>query len=206
MEGELGVELRKSWPCPQGKPCGQGMKASRSGMPVAARGISAKHAFTATEMLVVLLIIVVLSAISLSVFVTQRKGSVMASETQKLRMLMNTARSYALGRNGYFQVAVNMDRPSYWLDEVDSAGQVIRPKVVTSEAVDPEILIPEIKVDSVSYTQGLVVLRFNPNGTSNEASVYMIRAEADKTKATNFTTIKLYAPTARIDTFTGERH
>jgi prepilin-type N-terminal cleavage/methylation domain-containing protein len=180
------------------------MKALSSGMLFQMLAGHKKRAFTATEMLVVLLILSILATISLSIFATQRKGSVISSEAQKLRMLMTTARSYALARNGYFRVAINMDRPSCWLDEVDSAGLVIKPKVVTSEPINEEIRIPEIKVDSSSHKGGLVVLQFNPNGTSNEASIYLIRAEADRTKPANFTTLKLYAPTARVDTFPGE--
>jgi len=158
-------------------------------------------AFTAIELLVVLLILVLLATISLTSFAGRNRQSQLAAEARKIQRLLDTARSYALSENGHFQAVIWLDRPSYWIDEIDSSGTVTRPKIVTPEPVDEGVQITDILVNSDVYRSGIVAIRFFPQGNSNDATIHLVSRGASTSAAKSSHTVKLYGPTGRSDIF-----
>ena len=155
--------------------------------------------------LVVLLLIAILATISFGVFTGLQRTTLLPGEARKIGKLLSTACSYAVAENKYYQATIWLDTPSYWIDEIDASGTVVRPKVVAPELLDEMIQIIDITADSTNYTSGLVRIRFSPNKTSDAVTIHMIHKSADPTRDESFCTIKLYAPTARVNIFENQR-
>lgn len=169
------------------------------------RHCTTTRAFTTVELLVVALILILLATISLTSLSGRGQLDPKSSEARKISHLLGTARSYALAENGYFRVVIWLDQPSYWIDEVDSSGNVIKPKIITPEPLDENVVIPEVLVDSVVRTGGEVAIRFTPQGSSSEASIYLIRRGADQTDPALYHTVRLYGPTGRANILKNQR-
>lgn len=163
------------------------------------------RAFSTIELLVVALILVLLATISLTSLSGRSRLDEASSEARKILQLLGTARSYALAENGYFRAVIWLDKSSYWIDEVDQNGQVVRAKIVTPEPLDDNVVIPEVLVDSAVHTSGEVVIRFTPQGNSNDASIFLIRRGADQTDASLYQTVRLYGPTGRANILKNQR-
>ena len=157
------------------------------------------------ELIAVIVIIAILSSLSVIGFRRSRQTSLIDSESRKIRNAFSTARSWAIGQSGYFQVVISLDDSSYWIDQINAAGTVTRAKVITPEAIHDLVEITDLSIGSVSYTSGVQYVRFYPNGRSNEVTVHLILAAADHSDAAQYYTIRLYGPTARANIFKNQR-
>ena len=157
------------------------------------------RALTTIELLVVIVILVLLATISFTSLAGRNRTNASFDEARKIQQLLATARSFALGKNGYFQAVVWLDQPSYWIDEIDQNGNIVQPKIVTPEPLDENVVIPDILVDSIVQRTGKVTIRFFPQGNSSDASIHLIRKGADQSDVSLYTTVKLYAPTGRAN-------
>ena len=168
------------------------------------RGLSCTG-FTTVEVLVVLLIIALLATITLPVFTGRNRDSEIAADARKIQRLFTTARSYALGNNGYYSATFSLDLQSYWIDQTDSFGAVVQPKVTTPEKVNGLVVIEDIDAPSGLFSAGQVSIRFYPQGNSDDATIHLRRASGGSADPAQFFTIKLYGPTGRADVLENQR-
>jgi prepilin-type N-terminal cleavage/methylation domain-containing protein len=186
--------------------------------------------FTVVELLVVIAIMSLLTLISVGTYSSFRKGRKIASGAEGVSTAFSTARSYAIAGNGWYTVVFQFRNPvtgaeesSYWIDEVypDSGAsapstsnpfppahlQRKRPRVTTPQLLPDGVRISDVAVNTtgtMTYTDqtaSQVAVLFQPDSTSDQASVHLIETVADPAIDTNYYTIKLYRPTAKAKIF-----
>lgn len=164
-----------------------------------------QRALTMIEVVVALIIITLLATISLTSISGRKHLSVVAAQARKIDRALATARSYALAENGHFQVLFLLDKRVFWIDETDAEGNVIRPKIVSPQPFDEDIIIPDIIVDSIVHQTDPAAIRFFPGGKSSEAAIYILRKGDEPTNERLYYTVKLYSPTGRSDILENQR-
>ncbi len=159
--------------------------------------------YTAVEMIAAIAIAMVVSVIGMSGYRIFTKEQVVESVAIRLSHVLSSARSYAIARNGFFRVTLDLDNRNFWIDEIaDPTDPVATPipggaKLVTPEAIDHRVL-----VDGVQYptgppaTTGLQFFIFGPDGSANnDARIFLYELGKDPVPDDNIYTVKLYATT-----------
>jgi len=173
--------------------------------PLRREALFGRIAFTTTELLVVLAVMSILSTVSLTVYVNSQKGTSVRQETRKWQRLFGLARSWAVSRAGYYQVTYWSGQPSYWIDETDAAGTIIRSKIVTPEPVEELVEVSDVTGGIPDPLTNTISFRFFPDGTSDDALIHFIFRTANHTDPTRYFALKLYGPTGRAEVFENQR-
>jgi prepilin-type N-terminal cleavage/methylation domain-containing protein len=166
-----------------------------------------RRAFTAVELVVVLMILVTLASIAFGLYAQSQKNSVVASEAAKIKKLCVFARSNAI-RNAIETRAVFwLDKPSYWADQGSEADGNLKTQIITPERVDA--LARVVSVDNgttaTPATSGVATIAFYPDGSSDNSTIYLIHSEANPADPREFYTIKIYGPTGKAHIFEKEK-
>ena len=186
---------------PRATPCRPG----RSSLPhqPARRGV------TATELLVVMMLLGILGVLSISLFTPSRKHTNIHGEALKINKIFSLARSYAVSSDEkYYQATFWLDNPSYWVDEIEASDPTdfkTVPKVLKRQITTPEKVFEQVRI--AQFAGGVhdpelntMSYRFFPDGTSDEGSVFLLRVEADPS-GSSYHKVKLYGPTSRSEVF-----
>lgn len=164
---------------------------------------------TATELLVVLMLLGILGTMSFTVFTTERKHNDTDSAASKIAALFGAARAHAISSEElHYQVTFWQTTPSYWIDEIEPSDPrdfvnvpaVVRSKIVTPEKLNNQIVITNFIGGIRNPVLNTVSFRFFPDGTSDEGTVFLLRREADPL-GSNYFKVKLYGPTAKAGVF-----
>lgn len=164
-----------------------------------------------------LAISVVVSVIGFSGFRIFNKNLPARTVTRRLVHAMSTARSFAIARNTYYQVTIDLDNRNFWIDEtIDPAadpnappnGQAFTPKVVSPESVDHRVAIEGVFYGSSAtpVTTGVQTIVFRPDGSSTQdARVRFYQSGDDPSFATSIHTVRVYAPSGLSKAYPHER-
>ena len=161
--------------------------------------------FTFLEALTVLLIIGILSSFAFLAYGTYRRALRAKSTAQQLEALLGAARTMAINQNAHTQAVIDLSTSGLWIDQTDSAGNVLAPKVTTPDSWSSLVRMIDVSVNGTSFTNSLVRIRFHPDGTSDAARIVLLSVGTDSRGTSDTRTLKLYSSTARTRTFPGTR-
>jgi len=165
---------------------------------------SFRAAVTITELMVAILIICIMMGGAMLSYVNYYQKSLVLTQASKVRKAAGMARSRAIERGKPSQVAIWLDQPSVWVDDLDATGKVERRKIVTPEPIHD--LVQLVSVDKLSSptVTGIATIRFNPDGSSEDTWVYLKRVQSpDQDK--EYCTLRIYGPTGLSKVFEHER-
>ncbi len=181
--------------------------------------------FSLIELLTVIAIVSLLTLVAIGSYANFRKSRRTVDAAQSVQSAMVAARSYAITSGSWYTLVFQFVNPmtnepevSYWIDEVvpkstksaATASAPFPPSFLDRKRMrvtTPELVPPGLKVTldinttgTVSYPSSGVnyaAILFREDGTSDQASVQMVDDNADASQASNYTTVKLYGPTAK---------
>lgn len=191
--------------------------------------------FTLLELVVVLAIVLVVTLVAVGGYANLRKGRSVRTAAEAVQALLVGARAYAITTNGHYRVVIQMRNPStgqeqtsYWIDEIyPSDAEVTTPNPAVPEAAKtPKITTPELLPEDVDLadvevvqvkdpgistkaspeTTSYAVIRFFPDGSSDGATVRLVRGGAlTADNNPRAYVIRLVAPTAKARIASAER-
>lgn len=167
-----------------------------------------RRAVTLVELLVVLAVSMILLASASAMYVSSRKAGDLSGDTMKVQKLIATARSYAISSpDRFYQATFWPAGSAFWIDEIDTATKVLRPKIVAPEPLSDQVVMAAVSGRAIreKLSDGTEVfhVRFYPDGSSDDGSVYLIRKDRKEADPAghNYQQIKIYGPTARTRLF-----
>ena len=182
------------------------------------------------ELSVVVGIILLLSLLAIGSYAQFSRGRRVLAAAQGISGVLTTARAYAIATNKWQRVVIQFRNPdtnaeefAYWIDEIAQNSSttpnpalpgtdsgILKPKVTTPEFVRPEVRIASVFVDNsdtaTTYpasSNGSVVIRFKPDGSSDHAVVNLTARSDDPLDASRYYRVKLYGPTGKTKVFPG---
>jgi Tfp pilus assembly protein FimT len=167
-------------------------------------GTHRRRAVTVTELMVVILILCILGGGATLSYLRYYQKSLVLTQASKVQKTAGLARSRAIERGKPCQMAVWVAQPSLWVDDLETNGAVLHRKIVTPEPIHD--LVQLVSVDKVTSptADGMATIRFNPDGSSEDAWIYLKRAEAPD-KDGEYCTVRIYGPTGFSKVFENER-
>lgn len=177
-----------------------------------------RRAFTLVELMVVFAITAILTLLTVGGYANFRKNRQIRSGAESVNSVFVAARSYAIATGQWHRVVFQFRNPdgreqySYWVDEIDPFTNSTpnpgvpeparRAKVTTPDVLPEQVRITDIKVDpyatEFSYpTNTYVVVRFFPDGTSDNVAVHLLGLNGDPNNDAHYYTVKVYAPTGK---------
>lgn len=147
----------------------------------------------------------ILTSFAVLVYGNHRRALRAKSTARQIETLFTTARTFAINQNAHFQAVLDLNTSGLWIDQVDRAGQVVVPKLTTPENWSFYVRVVRATVNGIPYQNGLVRIRFHPNGTSDWAQIVLLGEGGGSHSAGETFTLKLYSSTARSRIFPGTR-
>ena len=158
--------------------------------------------FSVVEVLGALVLSLILATVAMVSLRLYQKDLPLNGTANRLAHLMATARAMAISRNGTFAVIIDRTYNNFWVDEIDSAGNKLVPKVISPESIG-ELVV----VDSILPGSGQpAVARFNPDGSSDDLYIHLkLKSRQQSTDERDVTTVRLYGPTGQSRVFQQRR-
>jgi Tfp pilus assembly protein FimT len=168
-----------------------------------ARARSPRRGLTALEQISAILVALIHSVIGFSGLRIFQRSLPVESDAERLGAALATARSFAIGRNGFYRVSLDMDNRIFWIDEIEDPAApdslvALTPKVVSPDRLDDRVVIHGVRDsgDAPLISTGTQHFVFNPDGSANrDARVFFILRADDPTIDDNFRTVRVYGPT-----------
>ncbi len=164
-----------------------------------------RRAFSAIEIVVVLLILSAFSTFAIVSYAGYRKQARIRNASRRLETLLTTARALAINHNTPYQVQIDMDNHQFWVDRLDRFGRIEKPKAVPVDWLPDFVRVHDVVKSGLSYASGTVSILFRPNSTSEYTSIYIISELEDEAAQENYITIRIYPSTGLVKTFRNER-
>lgn len=176
-----------------------------------------RRGFSLLELTVVVLITGLLSLVAVGSYSVMKQRRNLRGAAQSLNSVFVTARSYAVSRNAWHRVVLQFkdpvsgeEKPLYWIDEIQPNSNTtpnptfpedpVRPKITTPQPLPVGVHFLDANVNGTTYTAALehyLVIRFLPNGSTDQASVRLYEDSQAANRPTPITTIKLFAATGK---------
>ena len=149
----------------------------------------------------------ILSVLALSGFRLYEREMPLRHSAGRLAAAFSTARALAISNTGTYSVQVDVKARNFWIDETNSFGEPIVPKVLAPEKLDDTVTLAGIYFGAQPAPQyGTVTrIRFYSDGSSEDARLYLILAGANAADPANFDTVRLYGPTGASRVFERQR-
>lgn len=172
--------------------------------------------------IVIAMILLILGFSGFKLFARQLPPQSMA---RRVNHAMSTARSFAISYNSYYEVVMDLDNRSFWIDEAldpnlpanDPENLQRRKKVTVAEPIDPRVAVEvyhnladpspadDMPVAGAPVTTGLTSIVFAPDGSALQYAYITFRQTADDPAvARNLHTIRVYMPTGVTDVYEHE--
>ena len=164
-------------------------------------------AFTTIEFIGAVVVMLVLAVIGLAGFRIYEREMPVKHVAKSLNHAFSSARTFAIAQNAVYSVQINLNFNNFWIDETNELGQTLLAKVVRPEPIGDQVEIDSIFFGStrINNTQSSIPVRFLPDGSSDDVTVYLRLAAADSTNPANIYTIRLYGPTGLSRIFENQR-
>lgn len=120
---------------------------------------------------------------------------------------LSSARALAISQNAPYAVLIDRRYGNFWIDQVDTAGKTTTPKVVPPEAFGEKVQLIDIQfgLTPVSTTAAdPIVIRFLPDGSSEDVRVYLRMISAPNTPGATWT-VRNYGPTGQSKVFENQQ-
>lgn len=173
--------------------------------------------FSLIELAVVVVITGMVSLVVVGSYSAMKQKRNLRGAAQSVNSALVTARSYAVSRNAWHRVVLqmrdpvtNLERASYWIDEIQPNSNTtpnpavpeaaVRPKLTTPQLLPVGVHFLDVNVNGTTFTASAeqnIVIRFQPNGSSDQANIRLYEDSQAANRPTPVTTIKLFAATAK---------
>jgi prepilin-type N-terminal cleavage/methylation domain-containing protein len=180
-----------------------------------------KRGFTLIEVMVVVLIAMILSVLAVGSYSAMKQRRNLRTAAESFNSALVTARSYAVSRNEWHRVVVQFrdpttltESPSYWIDEIPPGSNATpnptvpeaaaRPKVTTPQNLPTGVHFLDASIGGTTFTAtatNFVIIRFFPNGSSDEFDIRMYEDSVAGNRPTPIQTVKLYGATPKSRIF-----
>jgi Tfp pilus assembly protein PilE len=168
---------------------------------------SAAQGFTLVEFTGALVIGLILTLMAMGAYRIFERELPRREAASRLAHCFSTARAFAIARNGTYVVRIDPNARNFWIDETDSAGNMIYPKITRPEEMGQNVSLGDIYVGTVRADDTLPLhsFFFFGDGSSDDARVTLRLREADPNVDANFDTVRLYGPTGMSRVFENQR-
>jgi type II secretion system protein H len=150
--------------------------------------------FSLVELLVVVTVIGILSAMGLLAYRSFQDGRRVAEGARRVISTLRMTRERAIADNKAYQTIVDLSRSVVWIDR---APPDYLPKVTTPVYMPDRVRFYRTRSSSTVRTTGLVAIVFQPDGTADSAEITM----ANEVDLASSATIKVYHSTGQAHTF-----
>lgn len=141
--------------------------------------------FTIVELMVVVVIIGLMAGIVTLSWTAVVPSTHLSKDVRTLASRISGARSDAIARNNEFQIVYNIDEDRYWVrPPFNKEGRVeLREEeraILFETKLSDGVTFSEITIDGQSYNDGLVKVRFDPLGASNDHTILLHHETVDR--------------------------
>lgn len=164
-----------------------------------------RRGVTIMELLVIVAILAILSGSITLMYGTRREKTLVLQQADKIQKTLELARAKAIQSTQPCQVTFWIEQPSFWIDEIDGDGDVTQRQVTTPEKIHEQLVLEGVDSSSTQTETAFATVRFFPNGSSDDAYIWIIHEQAEPSELENFTTVKVYGPTGRVRVFPNEK-
>lgn len=171
-----------------------------------------RRGYSVMELLTVIMVGLIVSVIGFSGFQIYERRLPARSSALRFSYALSTARTFAISRNGFYRVVLDLDNENFWIDELadpaDTSFGEYRPKVVSPERIDERARIEGVLQtgSGAVQTSGFQRFVFRPDGSSDrDARIYFFNRGEDTTLERNIYTVRLYGPTGVNEVFDRQR-
>ncbi len=153
-----------------------------------------KSGFSLAELMAVVVIAMILTIVAVNSYSSMQQRRSLRSGAESVRDVFMNARSLAVSRNAWHRVVIQVKDPvtngakyGFWIDEIDpgtstdpnpaTLDTATRALVVPWQGVADSVHVLDASINGTSYTVAnaatnpYFVVRFRPNGSSDEAVV-----------------------------------
>lgn len=159
--------------------------------------------------MIVVVILMIFSSLTIISYHNMSRGLVARSQASEINAAFVLARELAITNSTLYQVVIDRENEAFWIDRLDSVGNLVLPQVSGIEAYLTQAVVSSITVNSTvvppSGASSQAVILFRPDGTSDRAVIQMHPLGADINDDTEYFTIILYPPTANSRIYPNER-
>lgn len=172
-----------------------------------------RRGFSTVELVTALAIGMILTVVGLAGLRMVQVEERVESAAVRLSNALSAARTLAVSQNGFYRVALDLDRSNFWIDEIedpaiDPLADPLTPKVVHPEELGELVIVESVLIQGVGtpVTSGLQAFVFRPDGSADvEAIITLMISSQDATIEENLTTVRLYGATGSNTVFPRER-
>lgn len=145
----------------------------------------ARAGFSLVELLVVVVILGLLAGVTTVSWRSIAPRTALNTDLRTLAARISTARSDAIARNSEFQIIYDIDNGKYWIRPPFNADGQYEPleeerDILFLTVLKPGVRFREITIDGETYTDGLVKVRFDPLGASNDHAILLHHEPYDR--------------------------
>lgn len=174
--------------------------------------------FSLLELMAVVSIALILTVVAVNSYSSMQQRRSLRSGAQSVRDAMINARSLAVSRNAWHRLVFQWRDPvtneaeyGFWIDEIDP-GTSTTPNPITLEPATRALVVPwkglpdsvhvvDASVRGTTYTatatNPYIVIRFMPNGSSDQANVRLLEESHAPPSGSIFSQIRLFSATAK---------
>jgi Tfp pilus assembly protein FimT len=168
--------------------------------------VRANRAVSIVELLIVVVILLIFSTLTIISYHNMTRGLVARSQANEFNAAFVLARQLAITNNATHRVTIDRVERQFWIDRLDSSGQVDLPKASGTEPFLQQTRVEAITVNStVIPAANPAEILFRPDGSSDRAVLHITQQGGDLTDDSEFFSIVLNPPTARTQIIPNER-
>lgn len=174
--------------------------------------------FSLLELMAVVVIAMILTLVAVNSYSAMKQRRSLRSGAESVRDMLTNARSLAVSRNAWHRAVIQIKDPvtnaqkfGFWIDEIDP-GTSTNANPATLEPARRALVVPwkdlpesvsfiDSQVRGTTYTLATanpyLVVRFMPNGTSDEANLRLLEDSEVAPGGTIVSEIRLFSATAK---------
>ncbi|MEO0649904.1 MAG: prepilin-type N-terminal cleavage/methylation domain-containing protein [Planctomycetota bacterium] len=145
----------------------------------------ARAGFSIVELLVVVVILGMVAGVATVSSMSILPSTALSKDVRTLGGRISGARSDAISRNLEFQIVYNIDESKYWVRPPFNQEGRLEPReeeraILFETRLSDGIRFAEITIDGEAYNDGLVKVRFDPLGASNDHTILLHQKTLDR--------------------------
>jgi Tfp pilus assembly protein FimT len=163
--------------------------------------------FTSIEFMGAMVIGAIISVLAIGSYRLYERELPVRHAARRLVHALSSARALAISQNLPYAVLIDRRYQNFWVDQVNAAGATTVPKVVSPEPFGKKVQLIDIQFGltpvSASATDP-VVIRFFPDGSSEDARIFLRMINAPNAPAATYT-VRNYGPTGQARVFENQQ-
>ena len=164
-----------------------------------------RRGFSALEIVIVLVILSIFSSFAILSYSSYKKQARVKHAAQAVNSTLTTARTLAINQNADFQVQIDISGRHFWIDQLDSRGRIVKPKVTGSNWLPEGSLFTDVTMGGVTYNSGRVAIVFDADGSAEYATIHLIGENMDASQPSNYFSIRIYPSTGLTHIYKNQR-